>query len=120
MTESDEKLAQPEASMFERNVGHMASRGREAKVVVRGLPDPVIGFFAGLDDQYVQMCITKTQGLAEINRSDVIMVEETGHTLSDYDRIATGSSTDIDEEFVRRIRKRIEHFQKKSAHVFRK
>lgn len=113
--EEETQLAQPKASMFERNVGHMASRGREAKVVLRGMPEAITGFFAGLDEEYVQVCNTVDQTLVNIDRDEIILVAETGSTLASLER-----ESNFDSVSIRRIREKIEHFQRRSSYLFRK
>ena len=51
---TDDKLAQDEASMFERNIAHLARRGKEVEIWLRGVPDSRVGLIAGLDGQYIQ------------------------------------------------------------------
>lgn len=113
--EPEETLAQPKDSMFERNIGHMASRNREAYITTSAFPMALRGFLAGLDEEWLQICLTEDQTLAEIRRDTIVMVMESGRTLSDLEREST-----LSEQDARKIREKTEHFQRKSSHVFRR
>ena len=108
-------LAQPYEQMFERNVGHIAKRGREVSVWIDGQPEPRVGFLAGLDDEYLQVCITKTQTLSNIKRDMISSVDETGLTLGALIRDSRG--TDF-EEAATKIEKKVGALQKKATSVF--
>lgn len=107
-------LAQPYEQMFERNVGHIAKRGREVSVWIEGQPEPRIGFLAGLDEEYLQVCITKTQTLSNIRRDMIASVDETGVTLGSLIRDSRG--TDF-EESAYKVEEKVGHFQKKALAV---
>lgn len=108
MDESLRGIAQPRDSMFLRNVGHMASRGREAQVRVSYQSEPIVGFFAGLDEGYVQVCVTSDQTLEMVDRSAIVSVKETGRTLSDLHH-------KLDAMALETLRKKIDHFQRKMS-----
>lgn len=108
-------LAQPYEQMFERNVGHMAKRGREVEVWVEGQPAPRIGFLAGLDEEYLQLCITKTQTLSNIRRDVIASVDETGLTLGGLLRDSRGT---VFEQSSMMIEAKVGHFQKKATALF--
>lgn len=120
--ESTESLAQPNNEMFIRNIGHIAKRGREVEVWMDGVAEPRVGFLAGLDDEYLQVCITATQSLANIRRDVIISIEETGKTLGYYlthpDALITRSSVTLSEDGVKRIQQKIGHFQRKAAYLY--
>ena len=119
MDEDVESLAQEGDSMFVRNVGHASSRGREVIIHLDGMP-PVVGFFAGLDDEFVQVCLSSNQALVEIKRVYIIMVEETGKTLNNHAKLTSGPESILTEDEVRRIREKTDHFRRKSAYLFRR
>lgn len=113
--ESTERLAQPDGLMFERNVGHIAKRGREVEVWIEGIPDPRTGFLAGLDDEYVQLCLTKTQALSNIRRDHVISIDETGRTLGTYLRDTKGTD---EESAAQRVKERVINFKHKAMAIY--
>lgn len=108
-------LAQPFEQMFERNVGHIAKRGREVEVWVEGIPEPRVGFLAGLDEEYLQVCLTRTQSLSNIRRDMIASVDETGRSLGAFIRDSKGTD---EEEVASRIRERVGHFQKKAIAIY--
>ena len=110
---TEESLSQPEAQMFERNIGHMAKREREVLVWVRGINDPKTGFVAGLDESSLQLCLTSNQGLSLIRRSDIVTIEETGNTLGTLVR-----SGIISQDVVDAIREKTEHFKRKATALY--
>ncbi len=94
-------LAQPEYDMFERNIAHLASRGREVRVRVGGGPSngneaadgpgadssrEYLGFLAGLDEGFLQLCRTDNQCFVLIDRDAVTEIEATGKSLWTYER----------------------------------
>jgi hypothetical protein len=111
----DDKLAQPDADMFERNIGHLARRGKEVEIWLRGVPEPRIGFIAGLDDQYVQICLTNNQTLSQLHRNDIVTLEETGQSLGILAR-----DDILGEEELDRIKERVEHFRRKASALYPK
>lgn len=113
----DDILPQPGDSMFIRNVGHMAARGREARLWIINHPNPVIGFFAGLDDKYIQVCKTNDSSLTNIEKTFIVMIEETGNTLWEYEKIGT-LSLDGKPVDVRLLREKTYYFRKKASKVF--
>lgn len=114
MMPEGERIAQPRHTMFERNIGHMGSRGREVALRLTYQSEPVIGFFAGIDEGYVQLCLTIDQTLETFSREHVVSVKETGRTINDLQREG------VDEQSVERLRKKIEHFQKKMSYTFQR
>lgn len=99
-------LSQDRNEMFERNLGHIARGAREVKLWVDGVEEPRVGFLAGLDEQFIQVCLTDSQTLSTIDREFLTMLEETGNTLGTYAR-----DNVLDSETVGRIRDKISHFQ---------
>ena len=81
---TDDKLAQPDAAMFDRNLGHLARRGKEVEVWIAGVPTSRTGFIAGLDETYVQLCLTSNQTLSQLKRDDIVTVDETGNSIGSY------------------------------------
>jgi hypothetical protein len=94
-------LAQPEYDMFERNIAHLASRGREVQVRVGGSPlhesdaadgpgadtsRAYVGFLAGLDEGYLQLCRTDNQCFVLIDREAVTEIEATGRSIWTYEK----------------------------------
>ena len=112
---TDDKLAQPDADMFERNIGHLARRGKEVEIWLRGVPDPRVGFIAGLDDQYIQICLTDNQTLSQLHRNDIVSLEETGQSLGILARDGI-----LEEDEIDRIRERVEHFRRKASALYPK
>lgn len=108
-------MAQPYEEMFERNVGHVASRGKEVEVWVEGLPSPKVGFLAGLDDEFLQVCITDTQTLSNVRRDSVVSMDETGRTIG---TLITGAKGTSKEESVLHLRDKVKHFQSKATHLY--
>lgn len=111
MTETQDQLAQQSDDMFVRNCGHAAKRGREVEVWIEGIPTPRVGFLAGLDDEFVQICLTRTQTLSNVRRDSIITLDETGRTIGALAQAEPG-------EVVDRIRQKIGHFQKRAAFVY--
>lgn len=99
-------LSQDRNEMFERNLGHIARGAREVSLWVDGVEEPRIGFLAGLDEQFIQVCLTDTQTLSTIDREFLTMIEETGNTLGTFARDSV-----LDGDTVNRIRDKISHFQ---------
>ena len=112
---NDDKLEQPEAEMFARNIGHLARRGKEVEIWLRGVPKPRIGFIAGLDEQYLQLCITDNQTLSQLHRDDIVTLDETGGSLGIFARDGI-----LDEEALERIKERVEHFRRKASALYPK
>lgn len=101
----DVRLAQPGEQMFERNVAHQARLGKEVRVVTDKV-DPVVGYWAGMDDGFVQLCKSSDQTLILIDRSVIHTVEETGRFLRDMEEAA-----DVNVRMkAKRIRERTQHF----------
>lgn len=99
-------LAQPNSEMFERNIGHLASNEKEVLVRVYYEDESYVGFIAGLDDEYLQLCLSEAnQSLVLIDRMSITSLKETGNTLYDYEM-----DPNFDEEVVERIRERCKHF----------
>lgn len=107
-----ERLSQPNDLMFERNLVHIARRGREVEVWIEGLPQTKVGFLAGMDDEFIQVCLTKTQTLSNIARSMIVSLDETGKTLGGLLRDTRGTP---DEDGVKLIRAKISHFQNRAS-----
>lgn len=106
-------LSQDSNEMFERNLGHIARGAREVSLWVDGLDEPRTGFLAGLDEQFIQLCLTDTQTLSTIDREFLTMIEETGNTLGTYAR-----DNILDVPTVSRIREKISHFQSVAQKVY--
>ena len=87
--------------MFERNVAYLASRGREVRIRTHRLSTPpfrdvvrgegadgedreYVGFIAGLDEFWLQLCLTETQYMVQIDRLAIATMEDTGRTLYTY------------------------------------
>ena len=101
--------------MFSRNALHIARRGREVEVWIDGLDVPRVGFLAGLDEQYVQVCLTDKQTLSNIRKSSILSMDETGNTLGKY--IKAGS---LDPETIKRIEEKISGFRKRASYLAKK
>jgi hypothetical protein len=110
MGESSDQLAQSSDQMFVRNCGHAAKRSREVEVWIEGIPTPRIGFLAGLDEEFLQLCLTEGQTLSTVRRDLVVSMEETGRQLGKMAR-----DGEIGEDAANRIRKQTEHFQRVAA-----
>jgi hypothetical protein len=110
---TEDKLAQPEAAMFERNVGHIARRGKEVEIWIKGVPDSRIGFIAGLDEIYVQVCLTKNQTLSQLKREDIVTLDETGNSIGSY--VKSGI---LDDDSIHHIQEKIEHFRRKASALY--
>lgn len=110
----EQRLAQPNALMFERNMIHIARRGREVEVWLEGLPEPKVGFLSGLDDDFLQLCLTKSQVSSNVARDMIISVDETGRTLGALTRDSRGTP---DEQLWQRVKVRVERFQNKAAAI---
>ena len=67
--------------MFERNVAHLASRWKEVRVT--SSTSAKVGFLAGLDEKYIQLCVTSNGKMDLILRDKIITLEETGRSLED-------------------------------------
>lgn len=79
------KLAQPADLMFERNFAILASKAKELRIQTSN-GDVYQGFASGLDDEYVQLCLSDNSALMLINRSYIVDVVETGLSLDDLER----------------------------------
>lgn len=101
----DERLAQPAEEMFERNVAHLARGGREVAIRVDGQGEPIVGFFSGMDQSFIQLCRTESQLQTLIDRTAIIAVDETGQTIASYERGG------LSEDEVSRIKSRVRHFR---------
>lgn len=77
------KLAQDDAVMFERNISIIASKTREI-VACTAAGVECVGFVAGLDDEWIQICRSEDGTSMSLLRRDVIEVSETGQTLHDF------------------------------------
>ncbi|MDP9342522.1 MAG: hypothetical protein M3Q23_10625 [Actinomycetota bacterium] len=112
-------IAQPEYDMFERNIAHLASRGREVRVRVRGdhphadegadrpgahSSREYVGFLAGLDEGYIQICRTDNQCHVLIDRDAITEVEATGRSIWTYEQDG------IDSRSLKRIKAGCGHF----------
>lgn len=91
--------------MFERNVAHLARGGREVSVVVDG-QEPVVGFFSGMDEAFIQLCRTETQLQTLIDRTAIVAVDETGRTIATYEKDGA-----LGDDALSRLRSRIRHFR---------
>src|SRR5438874_2251574 len=93
------EIAQRDYQMFERNIVHLARRAREVRVgvgrgSVENLADGTsgaawrsyVGFLAGLDEGYIQICRTDNQCLVLIDRDEITEVEATGNTIWSYEK----------------------------------
>lgn len=103
-------LAQPEFSMFERNIAILAAGQKE---VLFNLSDgrSIKGFIVGLDEGYCQVRDSSKGDKVHyvlIHRSHVISLEESGRTL---ERVEKSSSVGIDD---------VEHFVRVSKAFLRK
>ena len=112
---TEDRLAQPDADMFVRNIGHLARRGREVEIWLRGVPQSRVGFIAGLDEEYVQVCLTDNQTLSQLHRDDIVTLDETGNSLGIYAR-----DDILTPEAIDRIKERIEHFRRKATALYPK
>ncbi len=115
--EEPQHLAQPSDTMLERNLGHLAKRGREIEVWIEGITDPKTGFIAGLDEEFLQMCLSKNASLSNVRRDMIVSLDETGLNIGNLIRDARGTP---DEFRVERIREKINFFQKHAAFVLGK
>jgi hypothetical protein len=90
------EIAQPDYEMFERNIIHLTRRAREVSVRLgaggwsemepaegpgSGSSRLYVGFLAGLDEGYLQLCRTDNQLLVLIDRDAVTEIEATGRIL---------------------------------------
>lgn len=108
-----EELAQQAESMIERNIGHLAMKGKEVQVFVEILPEPRVGFISGLDSEFIQICLTSDQTLANIRRDSVISLDETGNTIGTYVK-----SEGLSEESLRRLQDRVRVFKRRAMFVY--
>jgi hypothetical protein len=79
-TKPQRRLAQASDAMFERNLSILAARGKELAIATT-TPETFIGYASGLDEEYLQMCLSEDQSLVLINREYIVRVSETGETL---------------------------------------
>jgi hypothetical protein len=114
--ESDVRLAQPDDLMFERNVGHFAKRGREVEIWLEGIPEPKVGFLAGLDEQFLQLCLTKNAALSNIRIDLVVSMEDTGRTIGTLIKKSRG--TPDEEAAASKIKEKINHFQNRASTIY--
>lgn len=105
-TKEERKLAQLGDIMFERNLAILSAKGKEIRVSTT-TRDDYIGFASGLDDEYLQLCLTEDQTHVLVNRSYVVRLEETGQTLDDIEATVDGGG---------RIRERIRMFMQISGY----
>lgn len=105
---AEQTLAQPSEVMFERNVGHIAKRAGEVEVYVEGIAEPKIGFLAGMDEQYLQVCLSKNGTLSNIRRDMIVSVDETGRSIQDIVRLSQYD----------KVRLRTKFFQKRAIEVY--
>lgn len=75
--------------MFERNLAILAGKGQEIEVVTAA-DDRHIGFAAGLDNEYLQICASDGQRMHLINREFIVQVTGTGRFMSDLSVAAEG------------------------------
>lgn len=111
----NDRLSQPQDLMFERNVGHIAKRGREVEIWIEGIPQSKTGFLAGLDDDFIQMCISKSGTLSNVRRDMIVSMDETGVTIGTMIRDSRGT---IHEGHVLKIKEKVNHFQKKAEAIY--
>lgn len=97
--ESRDRLAQSRDQMFERNISIMGERKSEV-TVISSLHDDYVGFIAGLDEKFMQICLSDSGRYALINRDAIISVEQTGVSLESIE----------DERLRNYIERRIAHF----------
>lgn len=84
---SSVQLSQPNDEMFLRNLAIMASRGQEVEVETAGDKEPLVGYLAGLDDEFLQICTsTDTVDLCLVSRIQITTISPTGITLGDLSR----------------------------------
>lgn len=112
---ADQRLAQPADLMFERNCGHIAKRGREVEVWVEGIPDPRTGFLAGMDEEFIQVCLTKNSALSNVRIDLIISMEETGRTIGALIRDSRGTDSELQ---VDKIKEKIGHFQSRASNIY--
>ncbi len=92
-------LAQEKDQMWERNLSIIASKNREVEVITT-YEEELIGFIAGLDEQFVQVCLSKSAVQVLVNRNHLIQIQETGKDLSDIK----------DDTLKRRVEDRVKMF----------
>jgi hypothetical protein len=75
-------LAQPGDTMVERNLAIMASRRKELDFV---LTDDMKyrGFLAGLDEFFLQICLSSDSTLILVNRDRIVSIIPTERSLED-------------------------------------
>jgi hypothetical protein len=110
----EDKLAQPYDAMFERNIGHVAKGGREVEVWVEGLPEPKVGFVSGLDEEFVQLCLTKNASLSNIRIDMIVSMDETGVNMGGLIRGSRGTD---ESDRIDMISKKTNFFQKKASKI---
>lgn len=76
-------LAQSDSKMFERNVAILAAQGQQVYIVTSNEEESLTGFLAGLDENWLQVCIsTRTQfSLSLVNRQQIVSIASTGLRL---------------------------------------
>lgn len=104
---SERKLAQPGDMMFERNLSILAAKGKEIEVFDAN-GGVYRGFTSGLDDEYLQLCMTDDQAHVMLNRSYIVNLIETGLTLEELEF--------EDPSLARRIKERVRTFQTVSGY----
>lgn len=100
--EKKRRLAQSEDEMMERNLALIVARGKEVDVRTSVTDSPYTGFVAGLDEFYLQICLTKNSSQILVNRDHIVAIESTGRTLSDLE----------DNDFKTEIVEKVITFQK--------
>lgn len=110
--EHTDVLVQPSELMFERNVGHLAMRGKEVEVFVEGLTEPRVGFICGLDEEFLQLVLTKNQTFSHLRRDMLISMDETGETIGTY--VKSG----VDRSVINIITDKTANFRIKASHLY--
>ena len=79
-------LAHKGSSMFERNLAMMVSRGSAVVIeLVDGRESQEVGFVAGLDEQFIQLCNRTTGEQKLIFRQSVNVLYESTLTIADIE-----------------------------------
>ena len=77
------KLSQPEDIMFERNLALLVAKEREVELV--SSYDVYRGMVSGVDEKFIQLCLTDEKVFMLFNRDHVISIVESGNALDDVD-----------------------------------
>jgi hypothetical protein len=104
----DGPIAQPDESMFERNLGHLATRGKEVAIYVDVDFDlPIIGFLAGLDQEWIELASEDGRSWF-LSRRKIVAIKTTGRVIDD-----------IEEAGAKRVvRDQCHHFMKRMSYAF--